>query len=395
MPRYRYTATTADGSASSGVLEAADKAAAVRLLRGQDCYPLKITEQREPLELGRVSLPVMAAFCQQLSTILRAGVPLGGALDILCKQTEDRQMKKILGAVYVSALQGRSLTESFAPFRRRLPMLFMSMVEAGEASGTLDDCMGRAAESFTAQNRLNRKVMGALTYPIVLLSLTVVIVAVMLIAVIPQFVTMYDASGVELPSVTQFLISVSNFVGKQWLVLLFVLGMMAVAVRLWLSSDKGRLAWDGFKLRLPVAGKLLLKICTARYARTLALLSSAGLDLPHCLEVAGRAAQNRAIERKLEAVRQAVENGESLAAALERIDFLPPMVVHMTRLGEESGSLEELLEKTARFYEEESEAAMQQMTALLEPLIIVIMGGVILVILLGVMLPVFNIGNLM
>jgi len=268
------------------------------------------------------------------------------------------------------------------------------MLEAGEASGTLDICMERAGQTYSRSAKMNSKIKSAMVYPMVLLSLVVVIVAGMFLFVIPQFATLYESASADLPMLTQILINISEFVTNYWYITFGVILIAVVGTKLFLSTDYGRTKFDAIKLRFPVIKKLIAKIYASRYARTLSSLNTAGVPLIESLNVTARSIANRFIEKKLYSVIDEVVRGEPLSVPLERADVMPPMIVYMTKLGEESGMMDSLLEQTADFYDHESEIAIQTLTSILEPGMIIVMAAIIVPVIFAIILPVFNMHNL-
>ncbi|GHV06225.1 type II secretion system protein F [Clostridia bacterium] len=402
MPKFQYTATTTAGTVHTGVQDAPDGASLLAALRGRGMYATQIKDVTKvkpvtSMFTSKIKVTALSMFCSQMATVLRAGVPLATALEIMHDQVEDQALKKILADVAQKLQIGRSLTEAFTPFQDRFPQMFINMLEAGEASGALDQCLRRAGDTFTKQAKMNSKIKAAMAYPMVLLGLTLVITVFLIVFIIPQFAETYAETGTELPAITTFLLGVSSFVATRWLPLILGIAAVIFLFRVWLNSDRGRTAFDMFKLKLPIIGKLQLTICAGRYTRTLSTMNAAGVPLTSSLEVTARSLNNRWLQKKVESMIEDVRMGSSLTAPLERMNIFPKLITHMTRLGEESGSLDELLEQSAVFYEEESDNAIAAMTAMMEPAIIVIMGVLIGTVVLGIMQPMFgsviNAGN--
>lgn len=398
MPRFRYNAVSLSGERVGGEYNAPDREGVVGMLRQGGYYPLNIDQVADDADRAtkkKIKVKPLAGFCSQMAAMLRAGVPIAKTLEILKAQTEDAPLRKVLDDVYTKVQRGNSLYDAFLPYSPNFPDIFLNMIEAGESSGNLDLCLDRAGATFSRNAKLSNKLRNTMIYPMILLVLMIGLVVLMLVFVIPSFVGMYESSGAELPGITRMLVNLSDFVVARWYIILLVIAAIAVAVKIWLDSDRGRTAFDRFKLRVPVVGKLLTKVYAARYSRTLSSLSAAGVPLVHSLNVTARSLTNRYMEKDMYKVVEAVNRGEELSGLLERMGSLPPMIVYMTRLGEESGTMDELLSKAADFYDEESDSALQAITALLEPLMIILMAVIILPVLLAVLLPVFNMYNTM
>jgi type IV pilus assembly protein PilC len=250
--------------------------------------------------------------------------------------------------------------------------------------------MSRAGQTYTRAAKLNAKVKSAMIYPAILLTLMVGIIVLMLVFVIPNFAELYSDNDAELPGMTMALLNLSDFIIYRWYVIVIILGGVIGGFRMWLRTDKGRTAFDKMKLGLPVVGKLLSKIYAARYARTLSSLNTSGVPLMQSLTVTARSVVNRHIEKALYKIVEAIQLGETLGEPLERAEIMPPMIIYMTKLGEESGTMDELLEQAAEFYDDESDGAIQSLTAIMEPAMIIVMAIIIVPVIFAIIQPVFG-----
>jgi len=338
----------------------------------------------------RIKVKPLAGFCSQMSAMLRAGVPIAKTLEILKNQTENKPLRLILESVFTAIQRGNSLSEALQPYEENFPAIFMNMIEAGEASGTLDDCLQRAGDSFTRSAKLNGKVRNSMIYPIIILVVLIGLLVLMLVFVVPAFSGMYADAGGELPAFTQALLGLSGFLQSYWYIVLLIAVGLVASFRIWLKTDAGRTAFDRLKFKMPVVNRLLNKIYAARFARTLSSLTATGVSLPNALNVTARSVVNRVMEKALYGVVDSINRGEELSACLERMDLLPDMIVYLTRLGEESGTLDTLLSQAADFFDDESDSALTAMMAMLEPMLILIMAAVVIPILLGVVQPMFG-----
>lgn len=397
MPKYRYTAVSIKGETVTGEHTSPDQAGVADMLRQGGYFPSKIVQIGADASKTRRKVPikVLSGFCSQLATLMRAGVNISKSLEILTLQQENKTFRIILADVYASVQRGLGLSEAFEPYQNNFPPLFSNMLEAGEESGTLDSCMERAGSSFTRISKLNSKAKNAMIYPMIIVVVMLGLIALMLLVVLPQFSEMYADAGTELPAITEMLLSTSDLVRERWFIFLGVIAAIVFGTKAWLDSDRGRTAFDKFKLGLPVVSKLLGKIYAARFCRTLASLGSAGVPLTTSIAVTARSVLNRLVEKELYKVVDGINRGELLSNQLEKMNLLPPMIVHMVRLGEETGTMEELLIQAADYYDEEADSAMQALTAMLEPLMIIIMAIIIVPILLGVLMPMFNMAGAM
>lgn len=396
MPKFVYTATSSTGQQLRGEQDAPDIESVYSFIRQEGYFPVtvnKVSETGMRVTKEKIKTKPLATFCTQLATVLRSGVPLSTTLEILAAQTEYLPLKKIIEDVYTKILSGRGLYESFRVYSENFPSIFLNMIEAGEASGQLDHCVSRAADTLTRNARLNSRVKGAMIYPMVLLVLMVGITLMLMTVVIPQFATMFENSDAELPALTKVLLAMSNFVVTRWYVLIAVVVGLVFGIRAMLANKNIRYAFDRQKLSLPVIGPRLKKIITARFARTLVTMISAGIPLTTALEVSARSLNNKFMEAMVYEVNESVRLGQGMSTPMAKLGVFPPMVVHMTRLGEASGELESLLENTAEFFEEESDAAIQGLMALMEPMLIVLLAALVLPVILGILLPMFNLSQ--
>ncbi|MBZ4647081.1 MAG: Type secretion system protein, partial [Clostridia bacterium] len=270
------------------------------------------------------------------------------------------------------------------------PSILLSMVEAGEVSGSLDVALERMAVHFEKENKINQKVKGAMTYPIIVAIIATIVIAILIAFVVPNFVGMFAGMGMELPATTKALLAISNFVKKFWYVIIGVIIGLAILFRYFASTTAGKNIIDGIKLKLPVFGPVNQKVVSSRFTRTLSTLLASGLPLLTSLEIVEKVVDNDVVAKGLEKAKQEVSRGVSLAQPIAQIGIFPPMVIHMLKIGENTGALESILAKTADFYDDEVETAITQMTTMLEPLIIVIMAIVVGFIILSVVQPMFG-----
>lgn len=325
MPKYQYKAISSSGSKVDGEYMAADQDTVVEMLRHGGLYPTEIqmvSDEPERVTNKKIKSKPLASFCQQMASMLRAGVPIAKTLEILKSQTENNSFRMILDDVYSKVLRGYSLYASFAPYRENFPVIFLSMIEAGEASGALEISMERAANTFTRNAKINGKIRAAMVYPLVLVVLIVLIVGMLMLFVIPSFVTLYEQNGADLPGITKALIGISDFLRTRWYIYLPIIAFIIFGIRTWLKSEEGRTTFDRWKLGMPVFGKVLNKVYAARYARTLSSLNTAGVPLLKGLDVVGRTIGNHYVELGLYKVAEAVNQGEELSAPLERMGTL-------------------------------------------------------------------------
>jgi type IV pilus assembly protein PilC len=297
------------------------------------------------------------------------------SLNILAEQTESKPLAEIVNQVRTDVERGSSLSAALAKHPKAFNRLYVAMVRAGEAGGVLDSVLQRLATTIEKQVELRRKVKSAMTYPAVVSCLVLLLVTAMLLFVIPMFQNIFGQLGGKLPVPTQILINVSNVVRKLWFIVFAAEAAAVFAFRKWINSENGRKRWDTLKLKAPVFGPLAQKTALARFGRTLSALVRSGVPILESLDIVAETAGNWVVANAVRDTQQQVKRGEPLSKRLEEHPVFPPMVVQMMTVGEETGALDEMLDKIADFYDEEVEAMVNGLTSLIEPILIVVMGG--------------------
>ena len=319
----------------------------------------------------KIKLKDISLFCKQMSVMLESGIPLNNAVDIL----------------------GSQLSKAMLDQEGMFPDLLIRMVQAGEKTGKLDEVLEKMSEHYTKELKTSRQIQGAMIYPAVLAFLAVAATLVLLYVVIPNFSGIFEQSGVALPLPTRIVLAASNFVQSYWYILFGGVGLLVFLFLRYRSTEAGRYQLDQLKLKMPVVKGPMQKIVTARFASTLATLTSAGIPLVEAIDSAAATTNNAVVIDKLRIANEGLQKGERLTGMLTSTGLFPPMMLSMVKIGEESGSLESMLNKTSDFYEEELEAAIKQLLSLLEPAMIIVMGVIIGGIVASVMLPMFEIAN--
>ena len=395
MPIYSYKAKDSSGKTITGTMEANERNMVITTLKNKNLYPLSVQEAgllKKEIEfdfMEKVTVRDLAVFCRQFSTLINAGVTVFNCLDILRLQTENKKLKKIIQDIYETVQKGKTLSAAMNE-HKIFPPILLNMVEAGEVSGTLDLTLERVAVHFEKENKINQKVKGALTYPIVVSVIAVIVVGILVTFVVPTFVGMFSGMGMELPGTTKALLAISDFTIKRWYVLLIVGVVLFVSFKYYASLESGRRTIDGLKLKVPIIGNVTKKIIASRFTRTLSTLLGSGLSLLVSLEIVGRVVDNYVVEKGLENARNEVSRGVNLSEPISQMGVFPPMVTHMVEIGEDTGSLESILEKTADFYDGEVETAIAQMTTMIEPLIICALAVVVGFVVLSIVQPMFG-----
>lgn len=397
MANYAYTARTKDGTIVKDLYEAADKAMVVTALKNKGYIPLKVTEKsgfNSDINFDiigqRVTTKDISVFCRQFSAVIEAGIPVLECLDIVRKQTESKKMREIINKVYEQVQKGRSLSESFKEFKNDIPPMMINMIEAGEASGTLDKVMARLAVYFANSNKTISKVKGAMIYPIVLFCVSVLAVIALLWLVVPKFKDMLSSMGTDLPVSTKVLMAISDFVANNIILILILLVGSVVGIMVYSKTANGKYFFDNLFLSVQPFSGMFKKMIAARFTRTMASLLSAGVPLIEALEITEKVINNSVMSKYLEKVREDVTKGSKLSVAISNVKVLPTMVVNMISIGEESGTIDGILDKTADFFEEETEAAIAGMTTMLEPAVILVMATLVGGVIISIVQPMFK-----
>ncbi len=402
MPRvFRYRARNLSGRLVRGRVEADSRSAAVLLLREKNLFVVDIRPESGPgfdlrKLLGlKIKTRDLAVFCRQFATMSEAGIPLLRCLHILVQQTESRPLRRVLEDVLAGVQKGRGLSEAFSAHKDLLPEILINMVAAGEVGGTLDQALGRLAVHFEKENELREKIKSAMTYPLLVAGMAFLAVIALLIIIVPIFVDIFNQMGATLPLPTRILIGVSSFLTRYWYALPIMLGALFLGARRLLGTEGGKRVFDQMLIRLPIFGPLVQKGVVARCARTLATLLRSGVPLMKSLETVEKVAGNTLAAREIAAARESIREGERIAPVLSGSRIFPPMAVNMIAVGEESGNLDDLLEKLALFYEQEVEAAVARLSSLVEPFLIAGVGLVVAFIALSIYLPLFSMAGAM
>jgi type IV pilus assembly protein PilC len=395
MAHFKYFAKTADGQAVNGVMESDTLVTLRNVLREKDIYLISGTAQAEKgtktSSSKRLGAKFLSVICKQLSSMLAAGVTLIRAMDILYQQTEDAKLKAILRRIYEEIQKGDQLSDALKKQGNAFPPLMVSIIESGEASGNLEGVIEKLANQYEGDNKINAKIRGALVYPIVLLVLVIGAVTIMLTVVLPMFITMFEGSDTPLPMPTKIVMGASDFLVANWYYILTVIIVAAILLRQAIKTKKGRFVKDNILLSIPILKKALLNIASSRFARTLANLVGSGLPLINGLEITSRVVANAVIEEKLIEMREDIRTGMSLSYGIKKIAVFPPIVHSMVAIGEESGDLDNLLNKLSDYMDDEVEESITRVMSMMEPIIILVMGVSIGFIVVAMILPIFGI----
>lgn len=399
--QYAYKVKDARGKLVSGKVEAETEAAVADKLRSMGYRPLEIKLANTGLErefhfggTPRVKLKDLAVFSRLFATMIAAGLSMLRTLTILSEQTENTELKRVLRVVKSDVEAGNSISAAFLKHPQTFPPIMISMVKAGEVGGFLDMSMRQIAENFEAEVKLRGKIKAAMTYPVVVFVLAILMCTAMLIFVVPVFEDMFATLGGTLPLPTRILVTLSHWM-KFLAPLMAVMAVAGIwAWRKYGKTEQVRNVVDPLMLKLPVFGKLFQKVALARFARTLGTLIRSGVPILSALEITSETTGSVVVGKALREVQESVRHGESISGPLATHAVFPPMVVHMMASGEETGALDEMLAKIAEFYDQEVEATTESLTALIEPLMIAFLGGVVGSMIVALYLPIFKIFDL-
>lgn len=413
MPSYFYRARDASGRAHEGIEVAASEEEVLRTLENSQLIPVYIEnrapsgvtaarsritrELQEIVTRWRTSVkPVsVALFARQLATMIQAGLPLVRSLRSIARDHEDKRLGGLLEKVAEDVQKGDSLSTALARHPGAFGEVFVSLVNTGEVSGTLDRIMDQTASYLERSETLRLKVEAALRYPLFVLVTAFAMLFLMIVWVIPKFSVIYSQFRVPLPWPTRLLLAVSHLFVANVIIVIPLLATLAVGAWSWARTERGRLWIDRLKVDLPLFGPLIRMYAVTKFARTLGMLTASGTHILYALRVMRPVPGNRVLERGIEAMRARVEEGDSLSKAMADTQVFPEMLVQMTATGEETGQLDNMLSRTADFYEQRVTAQVEGLSSLVEPIAIVVLGGLIGVMLLALYLPIFNLGQAM
>lgn len=398
MLDFTYTAREqASGQVIKGSIQADSEVAAADLLMQKDLVPVKIVPANTGGFLGinlasleRVSAKERVIFTRQLSTLIKAGLPITQALATAVDQVTSEKFKDILQKIVASVEGGTTLAESFGQYPAVFNKTYVSLVKAGESSGTLDVTLERLATQQEKELAIASKVRGALIYPILVFAVIVVVIGFMLVYVLPQITTLYDSLGKELPIYTSILLGVSQFTIKYWWLTLLMTIAVVFGIRAWVQSPSGRKTLDRFKLNAPIFGKLFRKVYMARFARTMGSLVASGVPMLDALDITGEAVNNVIIKDIIDGAAKQVKGGKALSSTLTGHKYVLPLVPQMIRIGEDSGTLGDMLDKVATFFEDEVDQTVKNLATIIEPAMMILLGGMVFFMIAAILLPVYS-----
>jgi type IV pilus assembly protein PilC len=399
MSIYVFKALDLGGGKARGEVEAESKQAVADRLKQRGLIVLDVAEKNSSKEIElafmkRVTANELAIFSRQLSTMISSGMSILRALYVLEEQTEGKFLRETIIGVRKDVEAGRSLSDSMSRHPKVFNPLFVAMTQAGETGGVLEDALMRVADQLQKDAGLRRQIKAAMIYPAVVVVFAVGVMMALVAFLVPVFVGVFKQFGGELPALTKVSVTLSEAVtGYWWLIFGLTFGIVFVFLR-WKKSTWGRKQWDHFRLHVPMKiGAIVQQVAVARWSRTLASLTSAGVPLLQALDITGRTGGNIAVEEAMEGVIASVKRGGTIAAPLAQAPIFPTMVTHMVGVGEETGALDSMLSRVAEFYEEQVEASVKALTSILEPIMIIVIGGIVGFIVISMYLPLFDVYN--
>lgn len=406
MPVYEYQALDKKGKNTKGIIDAESPLSARNKLRSSNLFPVDIKESSAKIKkesadklslsspFRRVRQSEISAMTRQLATLMGAGIPLVSSLELLITQEANPLLKKVLAQIKESVNEGNSLASSLSQHTRYFSPIYINMVKSGEASGSLDLVLERLAEFSENQEALKGKIIAAMVYPTIMMLIGILALLMLVTFVVPRFVAVFDEMEKALPVSTLIVIGASNFLKSYWWLIILFIVLMAVMIKRIKKTDRGRRLWDEFKLNAPVFGKINNRIIITRFGRTLGSLIQSGVSLISSLQIVRNVVNNGIVADVIDDAIEQVQEGKSLAYPLSNSKWIPPVVVQMVAVGEQSGELEKMLGKIADIYEQKVESQISAMTSLLEPVMLLVMAVIVGFIAFSVLLPIMEMSQI-
>ena len=394
MAVFNYKVVDKDGKNKKGTIEAPNRDGAEKKLKSDGYSIMSLTEQNNPFSGGLIKKKVksrdLGVFCKQFSAVIKAGVTIISALELMGDQIENPTLKRAVMDAKTYVEKGGTLADALRVNSDVFPPIMINMVAAGELSGNLEVCLDRLVEHFEKDNALSSKIKGAMVYPIVVFIVMIIVVIVVMIAVIPNFTSMFEDMGTKLPLATRMMVAASNFIIHKWYILIIVVAAIVFGCKAFKKSSVGEQFFSNIAIKAPVFGNLTIKSACSRFARTMSTLMASGISMIDAVEQVAKMMDNKIIRDGLMDAKTQVAKGIPLSKPLKDMEVLPPMLSAMTKIGEETGDIEEMLSKVADYYDEEVEAATNKLTAAMEPLIMVVLACIVGMIVAAVYGPIMS-----
>ena len=394
MAVFNYKVVDKNGKNKKGTIEAPNRDGAEKKLKADGYAIMSLTEQNSPFSGGLIKKKVkskdLAVFCKQFSAVIRAGVTIISALELMGDQIENKTLQRAVMDAKTYVEKGGTLADALRVNTDVFPPIMINMVAAGELSGNLEICLDRLTEHFEKDNALSAKIKGAMTYPIVVFIVMIIVVIVVMVMVIPNFSSMFAEMGTQLPLATRIMVAASNFIIHKWWLLIIIVAAIVVGCKAFKRSSVGEQLFANMAIKMPIFGNLTIKSACSRFARTMSTLMASGISMIDAVEQVAKMMDNKIIRDGLLDAKTQVAKGIPLSKPLKDMEMLPPMLSAMTKIGEETGDIEEMLSKVADYYDEEVEEATNKLTAAMEPLIMVVLACIVGMIVAAVYGPIMS-----
>lgn len=394
MAVFNYKVVDKNGKNKKGTIEAPNRDGAEKKLKADGYVIMSLTEQNSPFSGGLIKKKVkskdLAVFCKQFSAVIRAGVTIISALELMGDQIENKTLQRAVMDAKTYVEKGGTLADALRVNSEVFPPIMINMVAAGELSGNLEICLDRLTEHFEKDNALSAKIKGAMTYPIVVFIVMIIVVIVVMVMVIPNFSSMFAEMGTQLPLATRIMVAASNFIIHKWWLLIIIVAAIVVGCKAFKRSSVGEQLFANMAIKMPIFGNLTIKSACSRFARTMSTLMASGISMIDAVEQVAKMMDNKIIRDGLLDAKTQVAKGIPLSKPLKDMEMLPPMLSAMTKIGEETGDIEEMLSKVADYYDEEVEEATNKLTAAMEPLIMVVLACIVGMIVAAVYGPIMS-----
>ena len=399
MPKYNYIEIDSADNIVQGTMEAESSGEVISLMKSRGSRPIEVSEDIKGL--GGVNITVgkrrikskdLSVFSKQLYTMLHAGMPLLTCIETLKDQVQSKLLRDKLIEIYQDLQKGAIFSTALQKHGEAFPELFISMVRSGELTGNMDGVLNNLSTHYQKEARLQAQIRSAMIYPIIVLIVAIGVTVFMLVKLVPMFKSFFR--GKALPGITQFVVNLSDFMIAKWYIIIAVVVGVAFLINRYVSTPVGRMQFDTNKLRLPGVGSLMKTIASSRFASTLSVLISSGIPIIQAIESSGQVTNNVFIQKNMTYAIDNIKKGSPMSVELKKLEIFPPMMISMLKIGEESGAIDSMLQKTSDFFEEELEEAIKRMTSMMEPLIIILVGGIVAVVLISVYLPMFDMSTM-
>lgn len=395
MATYSYKAKNMAGEHLEGSFEANSRDELAFSLREKGYFLVSATRVGDEFTLGgmfaKVSIKDLAVFCRQFAVMINSGITIVEAIGTLSEQVEKKKLKDALDVIHEDMQKGRLLSGSMELFPDIFPNFMRNMVKVGEASGSLDSILNRLADYYENDAKIRRKIRAALTYPSILGAMTVGLVVLLMVKILPMFSEILSSTGGEMPMLTKVLMAISDFMVGNFLLLTVAVLLLSFGFSYWKKTESGKYWMDNMKLNLPGVKKSVIKIITARFARSLGILLKSGITIINAMDIIGDLIGNVVVEEKFQSAKDEIKEGRGISGPLRRLGLFPPLLIHMVSVGESTGELDEMLARTAGFFDDEVDEAIDKLTAMIEPAMIIIMAIVVGTIILSIMLPMISV----